>query len=186
MSAKQTKVAFFHLDLGVGGAEQLVLQTALQTHEAFVDSLRLPCKVDLFTSYYDKSRCLESSRDRRLNIRVFGSFLPHAILRRFRVACSILRMVYLVLAAIVTGNVGYDLVFNDQVAVVNPLLRLIGMCDMVLVNSKFTAETFCKTFPSFRMAKPRVLYPPVSREVEAFQLYGNTGNGNACFSQLDG
>lgn len=40
----------------------------------------------------------------RLNIHVFGSFLPHAVLGRFRIACSILRMLYLVLAAIVTGG----------------------------------------------------------------------------------
>ncbi|CDJ27480.1 glycosyl transferase, group 1 domain containing protein, putative [Eimeria mitis] len=183
--------------------------TALQTHRVFVDSRRSPCTVDIFTSYFDKHRCLESSRDPRLNIRVFGSFLPHAILGRFRVVCSILRMLYLILAAIFTGHMGYDLVFNDQVAVVNPLLRLIGMCDMVLVNSKFTAETFCQTFPSFRCeqpdygfaahpseafecvvndkkAKPRVLYPPVSTEVEAFQLHGGSDNSDATFSELEG
>ncbi|CDJ57307.1 glycosyl transferase, group 1 domain containing protein, putative [Eimeria maxima] len=246
MPTKARRVAFFHLDLGVGGAEQLVLQTALQTHAVFEESWRLPCTVDVFTSYFDTDRCLEASRDPRLNIRVFGSFLPHAILGRFRVACSIVRMLYLVLAVIVTGHMGYDLVFNDQVAVVNPLLRLIGrkgtngatrskidvfvdnyfvhqvifyghfpdlllarrhpsllrrvyrypfdkleswttgMCDMVLVNSKFTAEAFSQTFSSFRKAKPRVLYPPVSKEVEAFQLRSVSGNVDASFSQLEG
>lgn len=40
----------------------------------------------------------------KLNVVVFGSFLPHCIFGRFRVVCSAIRMVYLVLAAIVTGR----------------------------------------------------------------------------------
>lgn len=40
----------------------------------------------------------------RLNVVVLGSFLPHCIMGYFRVACSVVRMLYLVLAAMITGT----------------------------------------------------------------------------------
>lgn len=76
MPTKARRVAFFHLDLGVGGAEQLVLQTALQTHAVFEESWRLPCTVDVFTSYFDTDRCLEASRDREDHQNASSLFLP--------------------------------------------------------------------------------------------------------------
>jgi alpha-1,3/alpha-1,6-mannosyltransferase len=44
-----------------------------------------------------------------------------------------------------------------------------GMADLILVNSKFTATTFARTFCSLhaRGVEPAVLYPAVS--VEQFQ-----------------
>lgn len=65
MPRKPSRVAFFHLDLGVGGAEQLVLQTALQTYNILEGTRRRPCPVDLFTTYFDTRRCLEASKDRK-------------------------------------------------------------------------------------------------------------------------
>lgn len=225
MSRRPRKAAFFHLDLGVGGAEQLVLQTALQTYNIMRDSQYIDPQVDLFTSYMDDKRCMEAAKDSRLNVIVLGSFLPHCIMGYFRVACSVVRMLYLVLAAMITGHVGYDVVFNDQVSVVNPLLRLIGrkvifyghfpdqllvqkqpsllrsvyrypfnkleafttaMCDMLMVNSHFTAETFCRVFPSLRKVKLHVLYPPVSTEVEDFRLRNHLCHSERLFGELHG
>ncbi|KAL8445794.1 hypothetical protein Emed_005350 [Eimeria media] len=92
-------------------------------------------------------------------------------------------MFYLVLAAIATGRVGYDVVFNDQVSAVNPLLRLVGkkvkrhpkstMCDLLLVNSHFTAETFTRVFPSLRKKEMHVLYPPVTADIAASTVNDN-------------
>ncbi|KAL8272370.1 hypothetical protein Esti_003660 [Eimeria stiedai] len=126
MSRPLRKVAFFHLDLGVGGAEQLILQAALQTHKLIENNHLTGTRVDAFTSYFDPQRCLEAAKSPELRVTVFGSFLPQTVLGRFRAACSTIRMFYLVLAAVVTGHVGYDVVFNDQVSAVNPLLRLVG------------------------------------------------------------
>lgn len=50
-----------------------------------------------------------------------------------------------------------------------PFLYVLGMADLILVNSKFTATTFARTFCSLhaRGVEPAVLYPAVS--VEQFQ-----------------
>ncbi|XP_026190500.1 alpha-1,3/1,6-mannosyltransferase ALG2 [Cyclospora cayetanensis] len=170
MASLPQKVAFFHLDLGIGGAEQLVLETALHTHAILQNSRCRSHRVDFFTSHLDKHRCLHAAKDPRLNIIVFGSFLPQSILGRFRIVCSVLRMLYVVLAAIVTGHVGYDIAFNDQVAAINPLLYLIAMCSAFLVNSQFTSEAYCKTFPSLKKVRPCVLYPPISANLEELNL----------------
>lgn len=57
--------------------------------------------------YYRGSRVripVACSFSARLNVIVLGSFLPHCIMGYFRVACSVVRMLYLVLAAMITGT----------------------------------------------------------------------------------
>lgn len=68
MSKRPRKAAFFHLDLGVGGAEQLVLQAALQTYNIMRDPQYADPQVDLFTSYMDNKRCMEAAKDCKLSV----------------------------------------------------------------------------------------------------------------------
>ncbi|KAL8440517.1 hypothetical protein Efla_007052 [Eimeria flavescens] len=205
MARPPRKVAFFHFDVGIGGAEQLVLQAALQVQKLLRDPDNSNPRVDIFTTYHDPNRCLETAKCRELKVTVFGSFLPRLIFNRFCFLCSILRMVYLILAAFITGHRGYDIVFNDQLAVVNPLLRLIGKkvvfyghfpealsspaprsilfrlyrhildklestttakADLLLVNSRFTAEAFMRVFPGLRTEHMRILYPAIDAQLE--------------------
>lgn len=42
------------------------------------------------------------------------------------------------------------------------LLYFLGMADVLLVNSKFTAETFKSTFTSLQGIEPSVLYPSIN------------------------
>jgi len=49
MSVKPAKVAFCHLDLGLGGAERFVVDSALELQAAGHD-------VKMYTSHYDQSR----------------------------------------------------------------------------------------------------------------------------------
>lgn len=49
-------IVFFHPDLGIGGAERLVIDAAVGLQE-------LGHKVTIFTSYCDKKHCFEEARD---------------------------------------------------------------------------------------------------------------------------
>lgn len=49
-------IVFFHPDLGIGGAERLVIDAAVGLQE-------LGHKVTIFTSYCDKNHCFEEARD---------------------------------------------------------------------------------------------------------------------------
>jgi hypothetical protein len=54
--AKRKNIVFFHPDLGIGGAERLVIDAAVGLQER-------GHKVTIFTSHCDRSHCFEEARD---------------------------------------------------------------------------------------------------------------------------
>ena len=58
-SDQKRNVVFFHPDLGIGGAERLIVDAAVGLQE-------LGHKVTIFTSHCDKSHCFEEVRDGKL------------------------------------------------------------------------------------------------------------------------
>ena len=82
------KVAFIHPDLGIGGAERLVIDAALE----FMDAGH---EVVMYTGYHDVTRCFEETLTERGEragwVRVHGSWVPrhffgifHALLASVR------------------------------------------------------------------------------------------------------
>ena len=70
-SIRQKRVAIIHPDLGIGGAEQLIINVALALQTANYN-------VRVYTPHFDPNRCFASARD-KLDIRVKGSFFPRSI-----------------------------------------------------------------------------------------------------------
>lgn len=56
MEEKREHVVFFHPDLGIGGAERLVIDAAVGLQSR-------GHKVTIFTSYCDPSHCFDEARD---------------------------------------------------------------------------------------------------------------------------
>lgn len=54
--SKRKKIMFFHPDLGIGGAERLVVDAAVGLQE-------LGHEVTIFTSHRDISHCFDEARD---------------------------------------------------------------------------------------------------------------------------
>lgn len=119
ISPYSMRVFFFHLDLGIGGAEQLIVNAACALQKRGHD-------VTIFTSHCDPTHCFpEAHPDGELDVVVLGDWLPRTFCRRFSIFCSIVRMIYVVLVTrILYGRA--DCVINDQVAAINPLLWLIA------------------------------------------------------------
>ncbi len=189
------KIAFAHPDLGIGGAERLVVDAALGLRGRGHD-------VTIYTARHDPRRCFDETRDGTLRVVVAGDWLPKRILGRCYALCASVRMVAVALRA---ARDGPDVVVVDQVATAvpvaraacaapvvfychypdkllcvnrqNPLTRLYrapldwgeetctGLADVVLVNSRFTAGVFGRAFPRLAVA-PEVLYPPLSLDAE--------------------
>ena len=183
------RVAFAHPDLGIGGAERLVVDAALGLRGRGHD-------VTIYTARHDPRRCFDETRDGTLRVVVAGDWLPKRVLGRCYALCASARMVAVALRA---ARDGPDVVVVDQVATAvpvaraacaapvvfychypdkllcvnrqNPLTRLYrapldwgeetctGLADVVLVNSRFTAGVFGRAFPRLAVA-PEVLYPP--------------------------
>lgn len=115
-----SKIAFVHPDLGIGGAERLVVDAAVGLQE-------LGNEVRVYTSHCDLSHCFDEVSSRVLKVSVFGDFLPIAILGKFHILCAILRQLYLVLRLVVTGEIlQYDYFVVDQLSFCVPLLSIFS------------------------------------------------------------
>jgi len=56
MTATKKNIVFFHPDLGIGGAERLVI-------DAVVGLQKLGHKVTIFTSHFDPGHCFDEARN---------------------------------------------------------------------------------------------------------------------------
>ncbi|KEF53951.1 alpha-1,3/alpha-1,6-mannosyltransferase [Exophiala aquamarina CBS 119918] len=138
----QKTIVFFHPDLGIGGAERLIVDAAVGLQE-------LGNKVTIFTSHCDPQHCFEEARDGMvyastsvttlakidrtvsagtLDVRVRGnSIFPSTILNRFHILLAILRQIHLVISIAVWSNeldkLEPDVFIVDQLSACVPLLR---------------------------------------------------------------
>ena len=117
---KTKNIIFFHPDLGIGGAERLVIDAA-------VGLQKLCHNVTIFTSYRDTNHCFDEARDDTLDVRVRGGWLiPATILGRFKILCSILRQIHLLVAITWSGELAKlkpTAFFIDQLSAGIPFLR---------------------------------------------------------------
>lgn len=114
------KVAFIHPDLGIGGAERLVVDAAVGLQE-------VGCVVKVYTSHCDRSHCFEEVSNEILDVEVYGDFFPTNIFKKFHILFAILRQFYLALVLVFTGEIKkYDYFVVDQLSFCIPILRLFG------------------------------------------------------------
>ncbi|KAK9240520.1 hypothetical protein V1525DRAFT_208129 [Lipomyces kononenkoae] len=132
------KIAFIHPDLGIGGAERLVVDAAVGLQS-------LGHSVTVYTSRCDRSHCFEEVRDGTLNVVVKGDTLfPRTIFGRYE-------------------NTTYDAIFVDQLSFCIPLLRM-GLdrlkpartpnCDSSSDSSSYSR----RSIPQRRKRKARILF----------------------------
>ncbi|CAF2065618.1 unnamed protein product [Brassica oleracea var. botrytis] len=114
--SKKMNIAIIHPDLGIGGAERLIVDAA-------VELASQGHKVHVFTSHHDKSRCFEETLSGIFQVTVYGSFLPRHIFYRLHAVCAYLRCLFVALCVLL-GWSSFDVVLADQVSVVVPLLKL--------------------------------------------------------------
>ena len=109
------KIAFIHPDLGIGGAERLVVDAAVGLQSLGND-------ITVYTSYCDQTHCFDEVKDGTLKVRVRGDTLvPASILGRFAILCAMLRQLHLAVSFLRDEH--YDAVFIDQLSVAIPLLQ---------------------------------------------------------------
>ncbi|KAK8160958.1 mannosyltransferase [Phyllosticta citrichinensis] len=140
MAFKPKKIVFFHPDLGIGGAERLVVDAA-------VGLQNLGHKVTIFTSHCDPKHCFDEARDGTLDVRVRGdSLFPPSILGRFSILCAILRQIHLILAIAFSElrELKPDVFFVDQLSAGIPLLRIVAGETRILFYCHFPDKLLAK------------------------------------------
>ncbi|KAL0131409.1 hypothetical protein PUN28_002740 [Cardiocondyla obscurior] len=188
-----TRVTFLHPDLGIGGAERLVVDAALALKKNGHD-------VNFLTTHHDLEHCFSETKDGTIPITVVGSWLPRHIFGKFYALCAYIRMIYAAIYIIIC-NQQPEVVFCDLVSVCIPILRLrvphvvfychypdqllslpggyvkqlyrlfinyleeitTGMAHKIFVNSYYTRDVFRDTFKRLKI-KPEVLYPSINTD----------------------
>lgn len=131
---KSTKrVAVMHLDCGIGGAEQLMIlaSLALQSYKSSNEKIELT----MFTSHHDKSHSFSATNDGRIKVKVYGNWIPRSFFGYGTTLFSYIRMIYVSLKmffclfmtsfSLKNTSKYYDVILNDQVSVINPILKLM-------------------------------------------------------------
>ncbi|KAF3221566.1 Alpha-1,3-mannosyltransferase-like protein [Orbilia oligospora] len=112
-------IVFIHPDLGIGGAERLVVDAA-------VGLQNLGHTVQIWTSHCDPAHCFDECRDGTLKVVVRGNRFPTSILGRFSILCAIVRQLDLITYFLLEDPdraSATDLFFVDQLSVCVPILR---------------------------------------------------------------
>jgi alpha-1,3/alpha-1,6-mannosyltransferase len=131
------RIALLHPELGIGGAERLMVTAALALQAR-------GHRVALFTARRDPAHCFEAARDGTLDVRVHGAGLPLQLMGRLRLPLAIARMLALG-AAMRRDRDGFDVVLCDLAAHVIPLLRRAARLPIVF---------YCH-FPDLLLTPPR-------------------------------
>ncbi|XP_049343599.1 uncharacterized protein LOC125807893 [Solanum verrucosum] len=114
--SSKMNIAIIHPDLGIGGAERLIVDAAMELAS-------LGHKVHIFTSHHDKNRCFEETLSGVFDITVYGAFLPRHIFYRLHAVCAYLRCMFVALCLLFMWP-SFDIILADQVSVVIPILKL--------------------------------------------------------------
>ena len=110
------RVAFVHPDLGIGGAERLVVDAAVALRACGHG-------VHVYTAHHDAAHCFAETRDGTVPVTVYGDWLPRSLFGAAYALCAYLRMIYVALAVVLLAG-PVDVVVCDQVSACIPVLRL--------------------------------------------------------------
>ncbi|XP_076683457.1 alpha-1,3/1,6-mannosyltransferase Alg2 [Andrena cerasifolii] len=190
---KMTRITFLHPDLGIGGAERLVVDAALALK-------RKGYEVNFVTTHHDPEHCFSETKDGTIPVTVVGNWLPRHVLGRFFALFAYIRMIYAA-SYIIFCEHRPEIVFCDLVSVCIPILRLripyiifychhpdqllsqpegiikqlyraplnyleevtTGMAHKIFVNSVYTRSVFQNTFKRLHV-EPEVLYPSINTD----------------------
>ncbi|CAG9462073.1 unnamed protein product [Pedinophyceae sp. YPF-701] len=171
-TAPKLRVAFLHPDLGLGGAERLIVDMA----QALVDRGH---EVVIYTSFHDPERCFPETVSGAFDVKVRGAWFPRALAGRGLAACAYARALLAAFALVrEAGSSPYDVVVVDQVSAAVPLLR---------AGSPSRVVFYCH-FPDLLLARPasalhRLYRAPLDRIEESTTAQAHLVLVNSIFTR---
>lgn len=112
------RVLFIHPDLGIGGAERLVVDAALALQNR-------GHSVQFLTNHHDPAHCFEETRNGQIKVETIGDWLPRSIFNRFIAFWAYIRMFYACFYAayFLTRREEFDVIFVDAISFGIPILK---------------------------------------------------------------
>lgn len=126
------RVLFIHPDLGIGGAERLVVDAALALQKS-------GHSVQFLTNHHDPTHCFEETRDGTLKVQTVGDWLPRTIFNKFTAACAYLRMIYATLYTtfVLSRQEQFDVIFVDSISIGIPFLKFAAGAPKIIFYCHF-------------------------------------------------
>ncbi|XP_052171054.1 uncharacterized protein LOC127787185 isoform X2 [Diospyros lotus] len=145
-SRTKLNIAIIHPDLGIGGAERLIVDAA-------VELASHGHNVHIFTAHHDKNRCFEETLSGTFPVAVYGDFLPRHIFYRLHAVCAYIRCIFVAVCVLFLWP-SFDVILADQVSIVVPLMKL----------KKLTKVVFYCHFPDLLLAQHTTLLRRIYRK----------------------
>ena len=120
------KIAILHPDLGLGGAERLIVDVAVALQAKVWNEgwgkgvsfdlclLSQGHEVHMYTSHYDPARCFEEAKPGNFPITVYGDWMPRHIFGKLHIVFALARNSYAAWR-IALSREKYDVFITDQV-----------------------------------------------------------------------
>jgi alpha-1,3/alpha-1,6-mannosyltransferase len=133
------RVLFLHPDLGIGGAERLVIDAALALQNK-------GHSVSFITNHHDTSHCFDETKNGKLKVQVVGDWIPRNIFGKFYAFCAYFRMVYAAfyITLFHSKQEKIDLIFCDLISLGIPILKMAKHSPKVLFYCHFPDQLLTK------------------------------------------
>lgn len=133
------RVLFIHPDLGIGGAERLVVDAALALQKKGHD-------VSFLTNHHDSSHCFEETSNGTIRVEVAGDWIPRNLFGKFYALFAYVKMIYAAMYMVLfqSRNEKIDLIFIDLVSACIPILKFVKNSPKVLFYCHFPDQLLVK------------------------------------------
>jgi|EP00945_MAST-04E_sp_MAST-4E-sp1_P002127 alpha-1,3/alpha-1,6-mannosyltransferase len=145
---KPLKIAFLHPDLGLGGAERLIVDCAVGLKDHDHD-------ITMYTSHYEEQRSFSETRQGLFSIEVYGDYIPRHICQGFHIFFAMFRNIWLATRVGLSCK-KYDVFIVDQVSISVPFLRFFSPSTKVLFYCHFPDQLLS---PRTSLLKSLYRYP---------------------------
>jgi len=178
------KIVFIHPDLGIGGAERLVLDMGknitlllvVNQKQTLINKYLLITlfsltgltlknmghSVHFVTSHHNSEHCFKETKDGTLNVTVIGDHLPRNLFNRFHALCAYFRMIYIAICLFVKKDLIYltdcDLFIVDQISISIYFLRWF-----IRRRNKMTKILFYCHFPDQLLTERKTIIKKMYR-----------------------
>ncbi|KAF7322749.1 hypothetical protein HMN09_00053800 [Mycena chlorophos] len=118
------RVCMVHPDLGIGGAERLVVDAAIglqNRHHSVV----------FYTSHHDPNRCFVETRNGQLQVNHIRPPFPRSIRGKLHILLAHARQLHLTMHLLAPWSPKYDVYFVDQLSTCVPFLRMFARTPVV-------------------------------------------------------
>ena len=140
LSISKIRICFLHPDLGLGGAERLIVDAASGLASR-------GHSISIFTNHYDSGRSFAETRDGSFDIYTRGDWIPRSLFGGLHILCANFQNAWLAISVSISSHLfgnNFDVIVCDQVSMSVPLIRLLLPSTAIVFYCHFPDQLLSK------------------------------------------